>query len=170
MQWQINNLTQSLHFIQLDLTFLKFVIFIDALFVNKYNLLSQIGFIIISVNNDNKANIIYWLSIKCKRITRSILASKLYAIVYRFLIRAMLKFTIECILAQSVLIILCTNPKLSYNCLVKLGTTQEKRLIVDIMCLQQSYERWKIMEIRWIDGNSSLANAIAKRKLCHAFQ
>ena len=28
-----------------------------------------------------------------------------------------------------------------YECLVKLGTTKEKRLIIDIMALWQSYER-----------------------------
>lgn len=122
------------------------------------------------VNNDNKANIIYWLLIKYKRITWSILAFELYTMIYGLDVRAILKSTIKCILGQFVLIIFCTNLKLLYDCLVKLDTTQEKRLIVDIMYFQQSQERQEIMEISWINGDSNLANTMIKAKLCHAFQ
>ena len=59
IQWQINKPIRGLYFVQLDLTFLKFVIFINALFANNNNFSSQIGFVITLVNNDNKANIIY---------------------------------------------------------------------------------------------------------------
>ena len=37
--------------------------------------------------------------------------------------------------------IICTNLYSLYECLVKLGTTKEKRLIIDIMALWQSYKR-----------------------------
>ncbi len=35
-----------------------------------------------------------------------------------------------------------------YKCLVKLGITKEKRLIIDIMALRQLYERRELYEIR----------------------
>ena len=38
----------------------------DLSFANNYNLLSQIGFIIILTDKNNKANVFYWLSIKYK--------------------------------------------------------------------------------------------------------
>ncbi|KAL3713544.1 hypothetical protein TMatcc_002247 [Talaromyces marneffei ATCC 18224] len=57
-----------------------------------------------------------------------------------------------------------------YECLVKLGTTHEKRLMIDLMCLRQSYERQEITEVRWIDGNSNPADAMTKSKPCHALQ
>jgi hypothetical protein len=47
-----------------------------------------------------------------------------------------------------ILLVICTNLYSLYECLVKLGTTQEKRLIIDILALRQSYERRKIAEIR----------------------
>ena len=34
-----------------------------------------------------------------------------------------------------------------YECLVKLGTTKEKRLIINIMALQQSYKRQELFKI-----------------------
>ena len=43
-------------------------------------------------------------------------------------------------------------------------------ILVDIMCLRQSYERREIMEIRWIDGDSNPADAMTKAKPCHALQ
>jgi len=54
---------------------------------------------------------------------------------YGFDIRALAKTTIDKVLRIDLLLVLYTNSKLLYNCLVKLGTTQEKRLIIDIICL-----------------------------------
>ncbi len=44
-------------------------------------------------------------------------------------------------------IIIYTDSYSLYECLVKLSTTKEKRLIIDIMVLRQSYERREITEI-----------------------
>src|SRR6266568_4264013 len=77
---------------------LKLIIFTDLSFANNYNLLSQIGFIITLTNKNNKANIIYWLFIKCKQVTQSVLAFKLYKIAYRFDTKAVIKITIKKIL------------------------------------------------------------------------
>jgi hypothetical protein len=45
---------------------------------------------------------------------------------------------------------------------VKLGITQEKRLIIDVMFLRQSYKRRKITKIRWIHNQDNPANALTK--------
>ena len=44
--------------------------------------------------------------------------------------------------------IICTDSYSLYEYLVKLGTTKEKRLMIDIMALRQSYERRELFEIR----------------------
>jgi hypothetical protein len=36
------------------------------------------------------------------------------------------------------------------------------------MCLRQAYERRKIAEIEWIDGNANPADAMTKGKPCNA--
>lgn len=109
-------------------------------------------------------------SIKYKKIARSILVSKLYAIVYRFDIRAVLKSIIIPVLAQSVPMIFCIDLKSLYDCLGKLGTTQEKHLMANIICLQQLYARHEIIEIRLIDSDSNPADTMIMLKLCHAPQ
>ena len=98
------------------------------------------------------------------------MASELYAIVHGFDVPAALKSTIEKILQieNSLPLIICTDSKSVYDCLVKLETLKEKRLMIDLMCLRQSYERRKITEIKWIDGKSNPADAMTKASPCGA--
>ncbi|KAF1983123.1 hypothetical protein K402DRAFT_396834 [Aulographum hederae CBS 113979] len=65
---------------------------------------------------------------------------------------------------------LCVDSKSLYDCLIKLGTTQEKRLMIDILCLRQSYERREISEILWIKGEKNTADAMTKEKHCDALR
>jgi hypothetical protein len=45
-------------------------------------------------------------------------------------------------------IVVYTDSYSLYECLVKLGTTKEKRLIIDIMAIRQSYKRRELQEVR----------------------
>jgi hypothetical protein len=45
-------------------------------------------------------------------------------------------------------VIVCTNFYSLYECLIKLGITKEKRLIIDVMAIRESYENRKLFEIR----------------------
>lgn len=62
--------------------------------------------------------------------------------------------------------VLCTDSKLLYDRLVQLGTTQEKGLMIDAMCLRQTYEKRLISEVKWIGGEINPADAMAKSKAC----
>src|SRR6266536_1720458 len=166
----MDNLTRGLMFVLLNIYSLNLIVFTDASFANNKDLSSQIGFVIVLMDQNWTVNIIHWSSIKCKRVTRSVLASELYALAYGFDIRAAIKSTIEKILHTILLLVLCTDLKSLYDCLVKLGTTQEKRLMVDLMCLQQSYKRQEIAKIKWIDGNSNPTDAMTKSKPCQALR
>jgi hypothetical protein len=101
---------------------------------------------------------------KYKRVIRSILALKLYTIAYRFDIIGATKTTIDKILNINILLILYTNSKSLYNYLIKLGTTLEKYLIIDILYLQQLYKRREIADVKWITGDSNPTDALTKGK------
>ena len=60
------------------------------------------------------------------------------------------------------LTVVCTDSYLLYECLVKLGTTKEKRLMIDIMALRQSYERRELTEVRWINRQDNPADIMTK--------
>jgi hypothetical protein len=82
----------------LDMSSLSLLVFTDASFANNKDLSLQIGFIIILINRNQSANILHWSLIKYKRVTRSVLASKLYALAHGFDIGAAIKLTIQRIL------------------------------------------------------------------------
>ena len=177
LKWQKDNSTRGLTFIRLTPDELKLLIFVDAAFANNKDLSSQIGFVIMLANErrskDNETitatgNLVHWSSTKCKRVTRSVLASELYAMVAGFDIGAALQSTASSILRSKIPLALCTDSFSLYDCMVKLGTTAEKRLMIDIMGLRQSYERREIDEIRWIDGTCNPADAMTKDRPCQA--
>lgn len=168
LEWQIENSKRGLTFVKLDSTSLQLIAFTDASFANNKDLSSQIGYVLVLTDATNKANIVHWSSAKCKRVTRSVLASELYGMAHGFDVAVAVKGTVDKILQISLPLILATDSKSLYDCLVRLGTTQEKRLMVDVMCLRQDYERRLISEIKWIDGDSNPADAMTKSKACPA--
>ncbi len=167
LQWQLNNLIRELRFVLLNRNQLRLMIFIDAVFANTLDLHNQIDYVV-CLTNDVHANLIHWSSIKCKCITRSVLAIELYAMINDFDVEAVIKSIIERMLHISLSLILLTDSKSLFDCLIKLETTSEKRLMIDLMCLRQSYEKREIAKIRWIDENINLANAMTKSKFCNA--
>ena len=148
--------------------------FVDGSFANNKDFSSQIGYLIILANEtptgneefEIKGNIIHYSSTKSKRVTRSVLASEIYGMVGGVDMAIAINTTIKMITEQldfpQAPIIICTDSYSLYECLVKLGTTKEKRLMIDIMALRQSYERREITEIRWIDGKNNPADAMTK--------
>ena len=99
-------------------------------------------------------------------MTRSVLASEILGMVAGVDIAYAIGTTLQMISTQLNLpiipTIVCTDSYSLYECLVKLGTTKEKRLIVDIIALRQSYERRELYEIRWINGVDNSADAMTK--------
>lgn len=81
-----------------------------------------------------------------------------------------IKSTLELILKKTIPLVICTDSNSLYTCLVKLGTTTEKRLMVDILCMRQAYDRRLVTEILWIEGNSNPADAMTKSKACGALK
>ncbi len=107
-------------------------------------------------------------------VKKSVLASELYALSLGFDVAAIIKSTLDQIFSGApqgkISLSMCIDSRSLYECLVKLGTTQEKRLMIDILCLRQSYERREITEILWIKGDKNPADAMTKDKGCDALQ
>jgi Reverse transcriptase (RNA-dependent DNA polymerase) len=159
---------KALHIVPLNPSKLRLVAYCDASFANNRDLSSQLGYIIALSDSEN-ANILAWQSVKCRRVTRSVLASELYALSLVFDIASTLKATADQLFSGScqgkgIPLVIATDSKSLYDCLTKLGTTKEKRLMIDVACLRQAYERREIAEIVWIKGEANPADAMTKDK------
>jgi hypothetical protein len=166
LQWQIINQTRNLKYVRLNQTFLRLVIFIDSSFVNNSDLFSQIDYVICLADSINTANILHWSSIKCKRMTRNVLTIELFAMIHDFDVDSILKSIFIKLLDKKILIslILTTDSKSLYDCLIRLSITIEKRLMIDVMILRQFYERREIIEMIWIHDINNSANSMIKIK------
>ena len=79
------------------------------------------------------------------------LTFELYALSLGFDVAVIIKSTLNQIFSdipqKKISLSMCINSKSLYDCLIKLGTTQKKKLMINILCLRQSYERREIIEI-----------------------
>jgi hypothetical protein len=82
-------------------------------------------------------------------VTRSVLAVELFAMIHDFDVGSVLKSTLIKLLGKkiSISLILTTDSKFLYDCLIRLSITVEKRLMIDVMILRQFYERREITEV-----------------------
>ncbi|KAF1969054.1 hypothetical protein BU23DRAFT_582972 [Bimuria novae-zelandiae CBS 107.79] len=94
-----------------------------------------LGYLLVLINNLTK----------CKRVTRSVLILEIYSIVRSVDIAIAILITLKIITERLGLplipLVVCIDLYSLYKCLVKLSTTNEKRLIIDIIALRQSYKR-----------------------------
>jgi len=132
--------------VPINLPTAKLFIFVNGSFTNNKDFSSQLGYKIIIANESTGendfiiyGNLIYWSSTKSKCITRSVLASEIYGMVggvnMVIAIGTTLKMIIDRLKLPAIPIIIYTDLYSLYKCLVKLSTTKEKRLIIDIIAL-----------------------------------
>ncbi|KAK1998419.1 hypothetical protein LX36DRAFT_656561, partial [Colletotrichum falcatum] len=146
--WQIKNLKRGLRFLPLNLETVKLFVFVDGSFANNADLTSQLSFI---TPDDTgmftvTGNIIHFSSTKCKRVTWSVLASEIYAMVagadIAHAIGTTLALITERLAIPLIPTVICTDSYSLYECL--------------------SYERREIHEIRWIHGSDNPADSFTK--------
>ena len=170
LTWQIENKSRKLKYVKLDFDSLRLMIFTDSFYVNNRNLIFQIDYVICLIDASNWINILHWSSIKCKRMIRSVLIFELYELIHEFDFETILKTTIERILRSNISLVVCTDFRFLYQCLMRLKTIEKKRLMIDVMSLRQSYERREITEIKWIDENSNSIDVMIKSKIIFALK
>ncbi|CAL3963756.1 unnamed protein product [Diplocarpon coronariae] len=109
--------------------------------------IKRIGYIIILATKEEgesqftlKGNILYYSLTKYKRVIRAILAFELYTIVAGINILISIAITIDIVIAKlslpCLLTIIYIDSLSLYKYIIKLGTTKEKRLIIDIIAIQ----------------------------------
>ena len=93
---------------------------------------------------------------------RSILIAELYTMAHDFDLAIAIKAVINTILEQSIPLAIYTDSKSLYNSLVSLNTVTEKRLLIDLRVLRESYKYRELVDVFWIPAPQSPANSRTK--------
>ncbi len=157
------NQSRDLKYVKLNQSSLRLIVFIDSSFVNNSDLSSQIDYVI-CLADATHTNILHWSSIKYKRVTRSVLAVELFAMIHDFDVDPVLKVILTKMIDTPISLILVTDSKSIYDCLIQLEITVEKRLMIDVMTLRQCYERREITEVKWVHGANNSVDSMIKPK------
>ncbi len=92
------------------------------------------------------------------------LTVELFAMIHDFDVDFVLKVILTKMIDILISLILITNSKLIYDCLIRLEITVEKRLMIDVMTLRQCYERREITEVKWIHETNNSIDSMIKTK------
>jgi hypothetical protein len=125
----------------------KLFVFVDGSLGNLKDFISQIRHVIILVNKfkrENKfivkGNLINTSSTKYKYITWNNLVSEICRIINNFDLAYVIAATLKIIIDQRNLpeipIVFYIDSKFLYKCIIKLGITKEKRLIINIIAIR----------------------------------
>jgi hypothetical protein len=163
LQWKIINQIRNLWYVKLNQSFLRLVIFTDSFFANNRDSSSQIDYVI-DLTDSTYANVLHWSSVKCKRVTRNVLAIELFAMIHDFDVDSMLKVILTKMIDTFVSLILMSDSKSLYDCLIRLNITVEKRLMINVMTLRQCYERREIIKMKWVHEVNNSVDSMTKIK------
>ena len=160
---QIKKHKRELFFPRLDLSSTRIHGYSDAAFANNPDYSSQLGMVITLCDKENRCNIIHYASWKCKRITRSVLAAEVCAFSSCFDFSYTLQSDLKELTGRKIPIVMFTDSKCLFDTITRLKSVTEKRLLIDIASLRQSYTRGELFNIGHVYSQHNLADSLTKR-------
>ena len=142
----------GLTYVKLNMEEIKIVVLTDASFANAEGLKSQLGYLILLVDDTGRCNVLHYGSNRCRRIARSVMAAEIQALILGFDYAYLIKDQLDEILGRDVKIEAVVDSKTTFNVVAKEGKTTERRLQIDIMTLRQSYDNGELSRINWVPG------------------
>ena len=122
----------------LDTSTLHIRAFFDASFATNEDHSSQLGYVILLRNANDRCHFLDFASKKCKRVVRSIMAGEIYAFAEGFDCAYAIKHTMERIYGRRIPITMLTYSKQRFDVITKASQTTEKRLLIDIAAAKEA--------------------------------
>lgn len=104
----------------------------------------------------------YWASYKSKRIRRSALGSETVAFSDAFDIAYSIKFDLESMAKLKIPLTMITDSLSLFDFKTKATGTTEMRLMIDLNIFKQSYYKFEIETIAFVNSANNLAGALTK--------
>lgn len=113
----------------------------DAALPNARGLKIQLGFVIITSDRDGHSNIVHYGSSSCKQVTRSVMAAEDHALILGFYQAFVTPDLLRELIGRPIDIAAVLNSKTLFYIVAKDGTKTERRLLIAIWALRESYAR-----------------------------
>lgn len=155
---------EALHFVPLDEDSLRVVVVTDAAFANAEGFRSQLGFVILLVDKYNCANIVHYGSLRSPRVTRSVMAAELIALVVGFDHAFWVRKMVSEILGRRAEIMAAVDSKTVFDTVMRLSSTLEKRLQIDAYALHEAHRVGDLAELTWIERRFNVADPLTHAK------
>ena len=156
----------KLKYSPLDKETLHLRAYVDASFATNDDHSSQLGYVILLCDSQDRCHILDFASRKCKRVVRSIMAGEVYAFAEGFDTVFAIKHALEKLYRQKIPITMLTDSKQMFDVITKASFTSEKRLLIDISAAREAYNRHEISNVGLVLSEHNIADGLTKPKPC----
>ena len=153
---------RSINIPALDLETIHIVGYCDASFASNADLSSQLGFVVLLKDKNDKACIIHYGSWKCQRVTRSVLGAETFAFAFTLDFCLVFSHDLSSMLGKRIPVLIFTDSKCLFDTITKLSTVAEKRLLIDIATIRESYSTGDLTNVAHILSKFNIADALTR--------
>lgn len=153
---------EGLKYVPLDLESLHALFMVYASFANNSDCRSQVGFVILLVDKHNNTNIIHYGSKICVRITRSVMATEICALVFGFDQAVVLADILGVVFERQFKIGGYLDSKTVFDTVTRPSPTLEKQLLIDVHGVQEAHQSDILTLLSCIESAENMADSLTK--------
>lgn len=146
----------------LDRSTLRLRVYVDASFAGNADLSSQVGYVVLLCDHTGASHILSYCSKKCKRVKRSAMAGEVCALFAALDEAFIIRHDLEALYQQRIPLNIFTDSKQALDVITRATDPTEKRLLIDIAGLRESYNRQEISNLGLVATEDNMADAMTK--------
>lgn len=155
----------GLKFVRWNMHTAMLVLLMYTSFASSCDLKSQLWLVVFLMDHAGNANILHYGSNRCRRVTRSIMASEIHALVLGFSFSFIVESLLEDVTGRRAPIEANVDSTTVCNVFTKDGRTTEVRQKIYIATLHDSYEKGELARLGWIPGTMNPVDALTKAQV-----
>ena len=134
----------------------------DASFATNYDMSSQLGYLILLCDMNDRCHVLAYKSRKSRRVVRSIMAGETYAFADALDFTLSVRHDLTTIYNRRIPISMFTDSKQLFDVITKATYPTERRLMIDVAAARECYTRFEISNIALVRGDDNPADALTK--------
>lgn len=153
---------QSLRYLPLDCKTLQLRAYADTSFAGNADLSSQVDNVVLLCDASGRSHVLSYNNRKCKRVVRSAVAGEVYALSAALDEAIVLRYDLEKLYRQHIPLTIYTDSKQAFDVITRPTHPTEKRLLIDIAGLRESYARREISSLGLVATEHNVADGMTK--------